>query len=267
MKLGLKFDSAKKLFIKLVKSKLRFNFTTVENTIKNEQIEKKKSSVNDYWIESYTKEEFDQFIENKKKEPIFFYEITMENLKTVKKYKKKGLYFNIPLSIGLTGLMESSLPIVASIEKYKILIFIFQYLFFVFGVLLVRGLRYIVITAEYLPDTHKVRFTKLNFRCKLYTIEENVDDLVRVPPNGMTPFLTLKNKKNNTGYSMSGVGIISDNKFFNYLFKAPKSMIEQNEKFKKMKSKKKEELELANTEKENATGNKKKDSSILNEWL
>lgn len=191
---------------------------------KNEKpVEKKETEQKKLYELSYTPEEFQ--VINQKNEPVQIMEISNDNLKKFTRAKKLSIYFNLPISILLTGICEFCYPdldaLTSQQSKLYYAMLLMDYFFFFNGVMVLSGLRNIVLLAKYLPTEKALEVTKMNIFCKKYTKIHKIEDLKRVPRSAVTPFVSLKNKKNNELLSMNGLGVWKDIKLYNTLFPIP----------------------------------------------
>jgi hypothetical protein len=168
--------------------------------------------------EKYTPEELDNI--NKKGDPVTIHEIEEKYKSNLLRIRKVSLYFNLPISFALFGINELFLT-AANLAALSKLIFMFDYLFFLSGLLYLNGTKNIVIQAKYLPNEKAVEFTKFSFRSKPYVQKESIENLKRVGRSAHTPFASLKNHKTGDVYSMNGIPGWKDLKLFNTLFPAP----------------------------------------------
>ena len=181
--------------------------------------------------ETYTTEELENI--HREEKVIKIMEISEMNFKKMKKYKSYALYFNLPLAICLPILNEfylsawSETSAKASVIYH--LLFVVDIACFGGAVGGLMGLRNIVILCNYITKDRKVEFTKLDFLKRPYKIIYDPEELKRVSRTPLTPFLSLKHKKKNEDFSMSGIGKWSDIKLFNTIFPLPKKETKQKD--------------------------------------
>ncbi len=171
----------------------------------------------------YTKEEYDIVINTTYKDinEINLFEIATFNLTKAKNAKKFSLFFNLPVSIGITMLSEFKFFEGTKFNDLSGVLFFMDYTLFLFAITTLSGLRSIVVTCDYSKEDKTIIFTKLTYTNKPYIVKEKIEDLERVTENALTPFLTLRNKMNGNKYSMTGTGNYKDFKLYNYLFPHP----------------------------------------------
>lgn len=178
----------------------------------NKQIQKEKNM-------PYTEAEFNDLMKEKGNTSIPLFNISLNVLRSLKRNKRIATFFNIPMSVILFILGQNYFKTMVIYKKYNLLIFCVEYYFFISGIILLRSLRNFCLSAEYIHNSNKVVFTKLDYKCKPYIVEEKVEDLTRSNISSFNFLTTLINKKNKESYSMNGLGVIEDPKLFNYLFK------------------------------------------------
>lgn len=168
----------------------------------------------------YTPEELDLI--NDKGSDIVFMEIKEKNRKKLYFAKRISLFFNIPLSLALIYLIDYFFGDIKSLDsKKKIAYYLslfLDYTLFLNAITILAGCRNIVLLAKYIPKEKTIEFTKLSLVCKPYILKEKISDLKRVGSGSLTPFISLKNKYNNSIYSMNSVGIWKDRKLYNAIF-------------------------------------------------
>lgn len=164
-----------------------------------------------------SKEEFDEKLQTID-DNYHIFEISPESLAKIKRAKRISVYFNIPVSMTLTFLGEPLLSGLIDYAKFKSLIFVCDYTFFLFGLTTLTGLRNIVLSCHYHKSIDSVTFVKLGYFNQKYKVTLSVTELERIYDNTFTPFMSLKSKINNEGFSMNGTGTFLDLPFYNHLF-------------------------------------------------
>lgn len=167
----------------------------------------------------YTDSEFKELIKLKGNQSIPLFNMSLNVLRSLKRNKRIATFFNIPMSVILFTFGQNFFHNMVLYKKYSTLIFCVEYYFFISGIVILRSLRNFCLSAEYIHNSNKVIFTKLDFMCKPYVVEEKVEDLTRMNISSFNFLTTLMSNKTKENYSMNGLGQIEDPKLFNYLFK------------------------------------------------
>jgi hypothetical protein len=192
---------------------------TEEEAEKRKQREERIKFLNS----EYTKEELESVL-NQENE-ITIMEIKEKPKKWLYLAKRVSLFFNIPLSWCLMAYCHYGFGDLAEAATRTVVLhhslFLLDYLFFLNAISILYGCRNIVLLAKFLPKEKKMEFTKLSLLCKPYKIQVPADELKRVPKAMVTPFVSLKNIKNKTLYSMDGIADWKDRKLYNALFPKP----------------------------------------------